>query len=87
MNKTHKNYTQSAKFFKTEQIPLTPLLTGQEAAKALRVSLATLIRLIKAGRMAGIKIGGQWRVSPAALQAFIKSSQAKGADSESQGAA
>ena len=38
------------------------LLTVKEAAKWLKLSHDTLRRLLREGKVAGEKVGGQWRV-------------------------
>lgn len=43
-------------------------LTVRQAARALGgVSVHTVYRLLKAGRLAGVRVGGCWRVSRAAV--------------------
>jgi excisionase family DNA binding protein len=41
---------------------MNELLTTTEAASTLRISRATLYSLIRSGRLAGCRIGSQWRV-------------------------
>jgi excisionase family DNA binding protein len=47
------------------------LLTLAEAAEALRVSQATVRRLIDAGELRGVRVGRLWRVPKAALEAYL----------------
>jgi excisionase family DNA binding protein len=46
-------------------------LTLEEAADLLRIHWQTLRRLLKRGRVPGRKLGNQWRISRAALDAWI----------------
>lgn len=45
-------------------------LTVQEAARALRVSVQTIWRYIKAGTLAGRKVGGKYLIPEEALEAL-----------------
>lgn len=56
---------------KTEQAALTPLLTLQDSADILRVSLKTLRRRIDAGELAVIRDGRILRVHPNDLERYI----------------
>ena len=47
------------------------LLTMEEAAKLLRVSVATIRRMIIAGDLDGHKVGRQWRIRRESLQKFL----------------
>jgi excisionase family DNA binding protein len=47
------------------------LLTFQEAADLLRVSRATLYRLLASGQLVGHKVGRGWRFYKADLHRFI----------------
>jgi excisionase family DNA binding protein len=47
------------------------LLTLAEAAEALRVSQATVRRLIERGELRGVRVGRLWRVPKAALEAYL----------------
>lgn len=51
---------------------LPPILTIAEAAAYLRCHRVTLYKEIHSGRLAVLKIGGAFRVSRAALEAWIK---------------
>ena len=48
------------------------VLTADEAAKYLRVSLKTLYRLVPAGKVPGQKVGRSWRFRQADLIAFLQ---------------
>jgi excisionase family DNA binding protein len=54
------------------QIEDRALLTFPEVAKILRVSLATLKRLQRQGKLPALKVGGQWRVEPQALEQYLE---------------
>lgn len=54
-------------------------LTTKEAAKALRVSVRTLLSMIQRGLPAR-KVGREWRISPAALEAWIASGNCPSSD-------
>lgn len=47
------------------------LLTRQEAAELLRVSLTTLTRLTKAGQLGFVKVGRQVRIPRTALDRYL----------------
>lgn len=48
-----------------------PYLSVQEVARKMHVTDQTVIRWIKAKKLSATKVGN-WRISPADLQAFIK---------------
>lgn len=53
-----------------------PLMEGQpmdakEAADFLRVSLSTMLKLLRAGEVKAVKVGRQWRITRASLDAFL----------------
>jgi excisionase family DNA binding protein len=52
-------------------IPLTLLLTPEEAAKALRVGRSKVYDLIRSGTLRSVKIGGSRRISATALAEFV----------------
>ncbi len=56
---------------KTEQAALTPLLTLQDSADILQVSLKTLRRRIDAGELPVIRDGRILRVHPNDLERYI----------------
>lgn len=47
------------------------LLTVPEAAGYLRVSVATVYRLLRRGAMPGVKVGKSWRIPQATLDAYL----------------
>lgn len=52
---------------------LSPLLlTPEEAAELLRIGRATLYRLLAAGAIRSIKVGGLRRIAVADLEAYIE---------------
>jgi len=57
---------------KRAQLPMdTELLTPQEAAVYLRLNPQTAYRLLQTGRLPGVKIGRQWRIRKATLDAYL----------------
>jgi excisionase family DNA binding protein len=48
-----------------------PLLSLAEVARRLSISTRTVRRLIDAGYLEALRVGGQIRVEPAALDAYI----------------
>lgn len=52
-----------------------PYLSAEEAAELLGVSAETVKRHLRAGRLPGRKVGRLWRVSRAALDAFLVNHQ------------
>ena len=55
------------------------LLTFQEAAEFLRVSRATLYRLLDPGQLVGHKVGRSWRFYKRDLHAFVLAQDRSGA--------
>jgi excisionase family DNA binding protein len=47
------------------------ILTADEAAKALRISIVTTRHLLATGQLQGRKLGKSWRIHPDALKAFL----------------
>ncbi|MGA7730348.1 MAG: helix-turn-helix domain-containing protein [Chloroflexia bacterium] len=47
------------------------LLTVDEVAKVLRVSVFTVRQLLKAGKLRGVKVGRQWRVRQTELDKYL----------------
>lgn len=73
--KPAKKLARSAKATKPEALPpLDPgrLLRPQEAADRLTVSLSTLRRLIKDGRLPVVRVGHAIRIRPQDLEVFVK---------------
>ena len=52
-------------------------LSVNEAAQRLGVSIWTVKRWIKKGKLQGIRIGGWWKVDEAEVKRFIRESQGK----------
>jgi excisionase family DNA binding protein len=48
------------------------LLTIEEVAAILKVSAYSVRRYLKAKKLRGVKVGGQWRVHKSALQKFVQ---------------
>lgn len=46
------------------------ILTLPEVAKNLRISIETVVRMIKQGKLRGGKIGGQWRIKASELERY-----------------
>lgn len=53
------------------------VMDTKEAAKFLKVSRTTLMKLVKEGVVPAQKMGGQWRFSRRALLSWLESGQAK----------
>jgi excisionase family DNA binding protein len=51
--------------------PLARLLSVEEVQELLQMSRNTVIRMIERGDLAAHKLGHQWRIHPADLQAFL----------------
>ena len=43
-----------------------------EVARYLSISLPSLYRLLRSGRLRGHKVGGQWRISDDAVRQFLE---------------
>lgn len=48
------------------------LLTPEDVARRLNVSLVTVGRWLREGKLKGVKAGRQWRVKENDLQEFLK---------------
>ena len=48
-----------------------PLMTCEEAGAYLRLHPRTVGRLLKAGKLPGVKVGSQWRVRRTDLDAYL----------------
>ena len=55
-----------------DSAPLPRMLRLEEAAKAVALSICTLRRMVKDGRLVGRKVGGQWRVPLSAIEALAE---------------
>lgn len=47
------------------------LLTPEQAASRLQVARTTVLDMLRVGHLVGVKVGPQWRIEPAALEAYI----------------
>ncbi len=54
------------------------LLTFQEAAELLRVSRATMYRLLDSGLLVGYKVGRSWRFYKRDIHAFVSAQDGSG---------
>ncbi|HHY99094.1 MAG TPA: helix-turn-helix domain-containing protein [Firmicutes bacterium] len=54
------------------------LLTTQEVANILKVTVRTVYSLLESGELQGVKIGRVWRVREEDLQAFLSRPALKG---------
>lgn len=48
------------------------LLTPDQAAARLQVARTTVLDMLRAKRLVGVKVGPQWRVEPSALDRYIE---------------
>lgn len=48
------------------------LLTLKQVQEILQVDRTTIHRMLKDGRLAGVKVGGQWRFAPQALESLTR---------------
>lgn len=46
--------------------------TVEQVAEQLRVNSRTVYRLLEAGELQGVKVGRMWRITPEALNSFLK---------------
>ena len=53
------------------------VLTAEEVAEYLRIHPYTVRRLVRAGKLPGFKVGGQWRFKKEEIDSLIKSPQGK----------
>ena len=51
---------------------LEPLMTAEDVAAFLRVSLSGVYRLRRAGHLPGVPVGALWRWSPEVVRAFMR---------------
>jgi excisionase family DNA binding protein len=49
-----------------------PPMAPRDIAEYLHVSIAVVYRLIRAGSLGAVKVGGQYRISPAAVQRLLE---------------
>lgn len=64
----------------------TDLLTADEVAEYLRISLHTTRKLLREKTIPALKAGREWRVRRAALDAYLKGEPLTGNESKPQGA-
>jgi len=48
------------------------ILTPEQAAEKLKVSIITVRRLLKNGTLNGFKVGRQWRIDETDLKSYIR---------------
>ncbi len=48
------------------------ILTPEEVARYLRINAQTTYRLLRVGKLPGIKIGQQWRIRKADLDTYLQ---------------
>lgn len=65
---------------------MNSLLSLEEAAQKLGVSIWTVYRLTARGRIASVRLGRRRLVSPADLEAFIRDARCQGGDPEKSAA-
>ena len=49
-----------------------PLDNVRQVADFLAVSVPTVYRLLRSGRLKGVKVGGQWRISSEAVRQLLE---------------
>ena len=47
------------------------LLTPEESAAYLKMHVDSIRRLLRSGKLPGVKVGGGWRISKATLDAML----------------
>ncbi len=60
------------------------LLTVEEAAAHLRLNPQTVYRLLRAGKLPGVKVGRQWRVRLVDLEAHLTAPSPKPSHSSNE---
>ena len=55
-----------------EKSDIRPLLTPADAARILNATEQHIGNLLRSRRLIGVKIGKEWRIDPADLQAYIE---------------
>lgn len=53
----------------------TDILTCEEAAAILHLDYETVLRLLRAGKLPGVKVGHQWRISRAKLMRYVETGE------------
>lgn len=61
-----------------ERIDLEPLLDVGDVCEYLRISESGVYRLIRAGDITTVKVGGRTRIEPAAVRTFIAAQRRRG---------
>lgn len=51
------------------------ILTAEDAAAILRCDYETVLRLLRAGELPGVKVGRQWRISRANLIRYVETGE------------
>lgn len=67
--------TEGAQVPSTSQ-PLRPLLSVKSACEILAVSRNTVYKLVRSGDLPGVRVGGDWRFQPDAIEAYIERNRA-----------
>jgi len=62
-----------------------PLMTCEEAATYLRLHRRTVGRLLKVGKLPGVKVGQQWRLRRVDLDAYLVGREAGPVETEREG--
>jgi len=68
----------------TPRRSLEPWFAIREVANALGVSVSTVRRFIKHGKIRAVKTGHLWRISESALNEFLRANQHVVEDQETQ---
>ena len=53
-------------------ITLDKLLTPEQVAERLQISIVTVKKWLTDGKLPGYKVGRQWRISEAELEKFVE---------------
>lgn len=61
----------------TTETTSQPFLTPREVSHQLRVSYMTVLRLIERGDIAAIRVGDQFRITPAELGDYLVRAQVR----------
>lgn len=52
-----------------------PLLSVEQVARRMNVTIFTVRRWLKTGILTGYKVSGEWRVAPSDLEALLRKSK------------
>lgn len=55
----------------TDKLPLPPM-SPRDVAEYLHVSISVVYRLIRGGRLKAVKVGAQYRITPAAVRTLLE---------------